>query len=236
MKQGFSGSTVRQVGDRVEKISSDETFSHSKERQDHLVTLSRHAAVLPRIYHIKDQVICMEYVQGEEGLTRQSAYNAGQALRKLHSLGGDYPYPCMTGLEWLIALANENLAQLNAGQRVNAEIGHEYPLDALIHSEPVQLLHKQDGSIVFIDIEGIGLGSRYQDLGFVYYCAIKENQPDLYDLFMQGYLHESDQVELSRVKHLAGIISFAYACFADFAYRMDLGFQLCGEAGVGMGG
>lgn len=213
MKQGYSGSTLRLIGDRVEKVSSDEVFAHSKERQAHLIALSRQTAVLPRIYQIKDQVILMEYVPGEEGLSRQSARAAGKALRELHGLGADYPFPCLTGLGWLIELANENLAQMGSSQRIGPEIMQEYPTDALIHSEPGQYIEMQDGSIVFIDIEGIGLGTRYHDLGSIYYGAIVDGQPDTYDSFIEGYHEGADPIDLSRVKQLAGIYSFAYACF-----------------------
>ncbi len=228
MKQGYSGSTVQRKGHLVEKISSDQTFMHSQERQADLITLSRKLAIFPRIDHIDRQAIYMDYVDGQEGLTIKNARQAGKALRLLHDQRG-YQHPCMTGLVWLIQLANENLARINYAQIISGGIEAEYPNDALIHSEPVQFIEKQDNSIVLIDFEGIGMGSRYQDIGFIYYCVIMEGKPEIYTTFLEGYQAETGQVELRRVKKLAGLISLAYACFADFEKRMKLGLQLWSE-------
>jgi thiamine kinase-like enzyme len=126
-------------------------------------------------------------------------------------------------------MANDNLAQMDTSQRILPEIEADYPCDALIHSEPVQFIEKKDGSIVFIDFEGIGMGSRYQDIGFVYYITMKDDQPEIYTAFMNGYQSEPIQIELVRVKKLAGIISLAYAGFAEFEKRMELGLRLLGE-------
>jgi len=152
MQQGYSGSTVQRKGNLVEKVSSDQEFIHSKERQKDLIALSRKIAVLPCIDHIASPSIYIEYVAGHEGLTKQNTPQAGKALRLLHEQRG-YPHPCMTGLSWLIELANENLAQWNLSQRISFAVTGEYPHDALIHSEPVQLIEKNDGSVVFIDFE-----------------------------------------------------------------------------------
>jgi len=230
VKQGFSGSTVQRKGNLLEKISNDQNFTSSTERQKDLVALSQKVDVLPRIDHIDSQSIYMEYVEGQEGLTEQNARQAGKALRLLHERR-DYQYPCMTGLEWLIQMANENLARMGCSQRVLAEIEAEYPSDALIHSEPVQFIEKRDGAIVFIDIEGIGMGTRYQDLGFVYYITKKDEKPEIFTSFMEGYQSEPVQIEQMRIKELAGIISLAYAQFAEFEKRMELGLRLLGEPG-----
>ena len=227
MKQGFSGSAVQRKGNLVEKVSSDQTFMDSQVRQNDLVALSLKIAVLPHIDHVDKQAITMEFIEGREGLTEHNAQRAGQALRLLHEQR-DYPHPCMNGVDWLVQMANTSLAHLTYGPRIMAEIGAEYPSDALIHSEPVQFIETQDGSIVFIDIEGIGMGTRYQDLGYIYYSTAKEDKLDTYNMFLAGYEPESGLVELVRVKQLAGIISLAYAQFADFQKRMDLGLRLLG--------
>jgi hypothetical protein len=228
MKQGYSGSTVQLIGNLVEKISSDQTFVHSQERQKDLIAFSQKISVLPRIDHMDGQAIYMEYVDGEEGLTEQNARQAGRALRLLHDQRG-YDHTCMTGVDWLVQMANDNLAQMDTSQRILPEIEADYPCDALIHSEPVQFIEKKDGAIVFIDFEGIGMGSRYQDIGFVYYITMKDDQPEIYTAFMNGYQSEPIQIELVRVKKLAGIISLAYAGFAEFEKRMGLGLRLLGE-------
>jgi hypothetical protein len=230
MRQGYSGSTVQRKGNLVEKVSSDQSFIQSKERQKDLVALSQRIAVLPRIDHIASPSIYMEYVDGQEGLTKQKAPQAGKALRLLHEQRG-YLHPCMTGLSWLIEMANDSLAQRNFRERIPFEVTSEYASDALIHSEPSQLIEKNDGSIVFIDFEGIGMGSRYQDLGFIYYRAGLEDQLEVYTAFIQGYQSDSVPIELRRVKRLAGIISLAYARFADAEKRTLLGLRLFEETG-----
>jgi hypothetical protein len=236
MEQGYSGSSVQRKGNLVEKVSSDLSFTGSIERQEDLTALSQKIAVLPRIDHIDSPSIYMEYVDGQEGLTIQNAQPTGIALRLLHEQRG-YPHPCMTGLNWLIELANENLAQMDLSQRISFEVIHEYPNDALIHSEP-QLIEKKNGAIVFIDFEGIGMGSRYQDLGHIYYSAIKDDQPEIYMALIQGYQSDSMQIDMRRVKLLAGIISLAYVGFAlafagnaEAEKRTQLGLRLLGETG-----
>jgi hypothetical protein len=230
MKQGFSGSTVQRKDNLVEKISSDQNFMHCKERQKDLIALSRKTAVLPRIDHIDNQTIHMEYVDGQEGLTEQNALRAGESLRLLHDQRG-YHHFCMTGLNWLIEMANDNLARMDHSERISSEIESEYPCDALIHSEPNQFIEIKDGSIVFIDFEGIGMGSCYQDIGFIYYLMIKDDKPDVYNTFIEGYQSKPIQIEIMQVKRLAGIISLAYATFAEFEKRMRLGLRLLSETG-----
>src|SRR5262245_38412068 len=155
MQQGYSGSTVQLKGGLVEKVSSDQTFMQSPARQNDLISMSRKLSLLPRIDHIDRQAIYMEYIDGQEGLTEHNAREAGKALRQLHAQR-EYRHACETDVNWLIQLANESLAQMDDSQRISADIAGEYPPDALIHSEPVQFIEKPDGSIVFIDIEGIG--------------------------------------------------------------------------------
>lgn len=236
MQQGYSGSSVQRQGRLVEKVSSDQSFSESQARQADLIALSRKLAVLPMIDRIESPSIFMEFVEGHEGLTLQNAPQAGKALRLLHEQAG-YSHPCMTDLHWLIELANENLALMRVSQRIPLEVADDYPRDALIHSEPVQLIEKQDGSVVFIDFEGMGMGSRYQDLGFIQWHALKGNQPDVYDAFIRGYRSDPAEIDPRRVKHLGGIISLAYVGFAlEFAgpeeaeNRLQLGLRLIEEA------
>jgi len=166
MKQGYSGSAVRLVGDHVEKVTSDRAFTEDIERQTALIDLSRRTALVPHISQVDDARILMEFVGGNEGLTELNAEQAGASLRLLHDLDG-FSHPCLTGVNWLVFLANTNLARANCSTRVASELAQHFQNDALIHSEPTQFIQTNDGRIVFIDIEGIGRGSRYQDLGFI---------------------------------------------------------------------
>lgn len=225
MEQGYSGSTVRRVGQLVEKASSDAEFISNDDRQRDLLALSRRLAILPRIDRIESPRIYMDYIEGHEGLNQGNACLAGQALRLLHAQT-DYMHPCMTGVEWLIQLANENLMQSTHSLRIDEGFVRAYPTDALIHSEPVQFVQRASGAIVFIDIEGIGMGSRYQDLGYVYYRSLIESKPDTYAQFASGYISDGSKIEGRRVLQMAGVIALAYAGFADFDTRINLGIHL----------
>ena len=231
MNQGYSGSILRREGDLVEKVSSDQVFMESKERQKYLISLSRKIAVLPRIDHIDNQAIYMEYVDGRDALHEQNAHGAGKALRLLHDQKDYYPFHSMTGVKWLMELANDNLTRTDHRERFSTAIESEYPCDALIHSEPDQFIERNDGAIVFIDFEGIGMGSRYHDLGYIHYATTRDRKPEVYKKFMEGYQTKPIKIEQKRVKRIAGIISIAYAQFADFEERIELGFRLLSEAG-----
>ena len=225
MKQGYSGAVLRRSGDLVEKASADRAFVASRARQRALIALSKRFAGIPRIHSVKGAVMAMDFVTGKEGLTLGNARLAGAALRTLHEQVG-YAFECATGLSWLIDLANQNLRQDRHALRVDPEIEAMYPNDALIHSEPAQIIQRADGSIVFIDIEGIGMGSRFRDLGFVCYIATLRKRPRLFELFASGYgLSESDDAR-RKARTIAGITALAYAGFADRELRIKLGLRL----------
>jgi len=228
MKQGFSGSTVLLEDNIVEKISNDENFISSQERQRDLITLSQKIGILPKIERIAGHSIYMEYVEGLEELTEQNARQAGKALRLLHEQH-EYPHPCMNGLDWLIQMAQESLAQINYDDKLFSGFKSEYRNDALIHSEPFQFIEKKDGTIVFIDIEGIGIGSRYQDLGFMYFITMKEEKPEVFASFISGYQSKPIDIEFAKIKRIAALIAIAYANFAEFEKRVEFGLHLMDE-------
>ncbi len=227
MSQGYSGSSLHRTGDIVVKASSDATFVQSEHRQKDLLSLSSKLDIFPRIHRINPPAIYMEYVEGVEGFTNTNAQKAGQALRRLHEQR-EYQHPCMTGLNWLVDMANSNLSQLVDAGQIGEELEAEYPCDALILSEP-QFIEKQDGSIVFIDVESVGMGSSYQDLAHVYFRLIKDDQPEVFTLFLEGYESGLQPVDLRRVKRLAGVIALAYAGFAEFEKRVQFGLKLLRE-------
>jgi hypothetical protein len=227
MQQGYSGSTVRRSGDLVEKVSSDGEFCANPARQRDLIALSRRLGILPRIERIDGAALIMAFIAGEEGLTRANAARVGQALRVLHAERG-YAHPCMTGMAWLLEAANARLGQISPGRQLPADFLAAYPADALIHSEPVQLIEQADGSIVFIDFEGIGMGSKYQDLGFVEYIAALQDAPEMFGAFLEGYGRAG--LDLRRMKQAAGVVALAYARFYDAEKRTALGLRLLAEA------
>ncbi len=229
MKQGYSGSIVRLVGDQVEKVTSDCALSQDMDRQTALIDLSRRTAVLPRISKVDGATIIMEFVGGNEGLTKLNAQQAGASMRLLHDLNG-FSHPCQTGVDWLVLLANTNLARANCSTRVAPGLAQHFQNDALIHSEPTQFIDTNAGRIVFIDIEGIGRGSRYQDLGFIEYSTRLSESPEVLVSFMRGYLSPPIQLDRWRMRQMAGLIALAYSRFADTEKRQALGLELMEEA------
>jgi hypothetical protein len=225
MKQGYSGSHVRRIGNTVTKTTTDLTFLESEQRQQDLIALSQQVACLPRIHKVEQGTLYMDYVAGREGPTRNNARQAGGALRTLHDQVG-YPHDCATGLWWLIELANQNLQAAGHATQIDHDIEVMYPADALIHSEPIQFVQRLDGSIVFIDIEGIGMGTRYRDLGFVYYIAALRRSMAFFDRFYEGYGATMPALELPKIRTIAGITALAYAGFADTVSRIALGLRL----------
>jgi hypothetical protein len=139
ISQGFSGSRVRKIDSWVEKESADRAFVESPRRLADLTTLSRRLACLPEIAAVRGVVIRMAFIEGEEGLTWENAFEAGRALRTLHEVE-DFRHPCHTGIQWLVDLANENLARAGYEKRIAPDLSDDNPADALIHAEPVQFI------------------------------------------------------------------------------------------------
>jgi hypothetical protein len=228
MKQGHSGSSVERKGHDVEKRTSYHAFAQDLKRQSALMALALRLPCLPAIHRIEGDLIVMEFVDGTEGLTAHNAHTAGSALKLLHD-ESDYEYRCETGVDWVLALANKNLEQAGSRWRIAESIADAFLDDALIHSEPTQVIQRHDDSVVFIDIEGIGRGSRYRDLGFVEYVARRNGTVELLDRFLDGY-DRARQVNRWRMRQMSGITALAYARYADTWRRTELGLQLIREA------
>ena len=225
MQQGHSGSFVERVGATVRKITADGAFAQNLVRQKDLISLSRRLKILPRIIRVEGDLIEMEFIGGSEGLTAQNAFQAGASLRLLHDRR-DFPHPCLTGIGWLIEMANANLIRAGASMRFSEDLARQFQNDALIHSEPTQFIESTDGEIVFIDIEGVGLGSRYQDLGFIEYITNLRENSEALKSFMKGYNSEPIALDARRMRWTAGLTAIAYSGFADTERRLALGIRL----------
>lgn len=226
--QGYSGSTLRLVDGYVEKVSSCRAFVEDRGRQTALQELSQRTRLLPSIVSVEGAMVRMEFIHGTKGMTERNAAQVGASLRLLHGLNG-FPYRAITGVDWLISLASASLAQAKSPFRVSGGLREHYPHDALIHCEP-QFIQTEAGEIVFIDLEEMGQGSRYQDLGFVAYVTMLNQTSELLRPFLSGY--QSSPVELDhwRIHQMAGLIAIAYASFADADRRIALGVRLVQEA------
>lgn len=233
MLQGYSGSTLRLAGGYVEKVSTCGAFVEDSGRQMALRELSQRTSLLPSIVSVEGATLRMEFIRGSEGLTERNAARVGAALRALHELRG-FDYSAITGVDWLISLANDTLARAKIPLRVPAELQESYPHDALIHCEP-QFIEAESGEIIFVDLEEMGLGSRYQDLGFVAYVTRLNQTPELFPTFLSGYQSSPLALDPWRIRQMAGLIAIAYASFADAEMRIALGIQLVQEADQHLG-
>jgi hypothetical protein len=103
------------------------------------------------------------------------------------------------------------------------DFGRHYPIDATIHTEPVQVIHTPPGGIVFIDVDGIGRGSKYQDLGFVKYRCDLYQPEGTWAKFIEGYGHPT--LHNGRLERMAGVVALAYARFYDKVKRVRYGLR-----------
>lgn len=230
MNQGYSGSALRREGDIVVKVSSDEAFVQDRQRQKDLIALSQVLDVLPRIHRIDPPALRMDYIAGHEGFTLNNARRAGDALRRLHD-HQPFAHGCTTGVDWLAMMAGDVQLPNDMRRWTAGALEQEYPADALILAEP-QFIERQDGSIVFIDFEGMGAGSRYHDLAHLYFRMADNAHLDIFAQFLDGYQHARENVDLRRVMKLAGVVALAYARFAEPERRVKLGLRLLEEAGA----
>lgn len=230
MNQGYSGSALRREGNIVVKVSSDAAFVQDRQRQKDLIALSQSLDVLPRIHRIDPPALHMDFIEGHEGFTLHNAHRAGDALRRLHD-HHPFPHLCTTGVDWLALMAEDVQVQVDIRSWMAGALEEEYPIDALILAEP-QFIERPDGSIVFIDFEGMGAGSRYHDLAHIYFRMADNARLDVFAEFLKGYQREQDRVEMRRVVKLAGGVALAYARFAEPERRVKLGLRLLEEAGA----
>jgi hypothetical protein len=222
LTQGFSGSQVTRNGEFLIKLTSDEYFSKSKERQNALMALTKQLSILPTIYEINESQIKMEFISGFEGITVENALQTGLNLKLLHTQTC-YPFPISTGTEWLREKAIQ-AAPIKAKDTSAIDFKTFESNLVLIHGEPTQVINRPNGEVVFIDIEGIGMGSRYHDLGFVYYNASLGGEMSIFSNLIEGY--GKDGIDISKVMQFAGLISLAYSTFADSEKRIELGCAL----------
>jgi len=73
------------------------------------------------------------------------------------------------------------------------------------------------------------MGSRYHDLGSIYYGTMIDGQTGIFPAFMAGYQSTPIHIERWRVMRLAGLYSIAYAGFAEYPKRIEFGLRLLDE-------
>ena len=144
----------------------------------------------------------MEYIEGrpmEE--TPEDAYRIGQAARQLHDLKGYSVRSPETQskkrfYEWF-----RDRSFVMEFDAILDELPDFEKLDqCLIHSDlgPHNMMLRQDGKAIFIDLDDAGIGSRYLDLGwpFIMQFVDFDHDPemkyrfDLAESFLKGYYGE----------------------------------------------
>ena len=179
--------------------------------QAHLF-LGNEKGLAPRIYPARtgEYYVCdqgyrfylMEYIEGrpmEE--TPEDEYRIGQAARKLHDLKGYSVKSPETQskkrfYEWF-----RDRSFVKEFDAILDELPDFEKLDqCLIHSDlgPHNMMLRQDGKAIFIDLDDAGTGSRYLDLGwpFIMQFVDFDHDPemkyrfDLAESFLKGYYGE----------------------------------------------
>ena len=179
--------------------------------QAHLF-LGNEKGLAPRIYPARtgEYYVCnqgyrfylMEYIEGrpmEE--TPEDAYRIGQAARQLHDLKGYSVRSPETQskkrfYEWF-----RDRSFVKEFDAILDELPDFEKLDqCLIHSDlgPHNMMLRQDGKAIFIDLDDAGIGSRYLDLGwpFIMQFVDFDHDPemkyrfDLAESFLKGYYGE----------------------------------------------
>ena len=179
--------------------------------QAHLF-LGNEKGLAPRIYPARtgEYYVCnqgyrfylMEYIEGrpmEE--TPEDEYRIGQAARKLHDLKGYSVKSPETQskkrfYEWF-----RDRSFVKEFDAILDELPDFEKLDqCLIHSDlgPHNMMLRQDGKAIFIDLDDAGIGSRYLDLGwpFIMQFVDFDHDPemkyrfDLAESFLKGYYGE----------------------------------------------
>ncbi len=179
--------------------------------QAHLF-LGNEKGLAPRIYPARtgEYYVCnqgyrfylMEYIEGrpmEE--TPEDEYRIGQAARKLHDLKGYSVKSPETQskkrfYEWF-----RDRSFVKEFDAILDELPDFEKLDqCLIHSDlgPHNMMLREDGKAIFIDLDDAGIGSRYLDLGwpFIMQFVDFDHDPemkyrfDLAESFLKGYYGE----------------------------------------------
>ena len=174
--------------------------------------LGNEKGLAPRIYPARtgEYYVCnqgyrfylMEYIEGrpmEE--TPEDAYRIGQAARKLHDLKGYSVKSPETQskkrfYEWF-----RDRSFVKEFDAILDELPDFEKLDqCLIHSDlgPHNMMLREDGKAIFIDLDDAGIGSRYLDLGwpFIMQFVDFDHDPemkyrfDLAESFLKGYYGE----------------------------------------------
>jgi hypothetical protein len=223
---GYSGSSVQRIDGIVRKQSTYlRRCPDYAERREFLNALSAAFPSIPNLRLFDEGLMEMDFIEGREGIEEIDFQQYGGLVRELHTI--EIPAPAKdTGLDWLVDLAVANLGQ--SEWQAGIELVRPFrglPADAIVHGEITQVITDATGRLYLIDWDECGWGSKYQDLGFVYYQLKLANRVDeCFAAFIDGYGQAG--LELSLIPKVAGLIALAYAGFYDFERRIRIGQTL----------
>jgi len=220
MIQGHSGSYVHRDGEFLIKENPWSPVAVTAERIDALITASRTLDCLPDIHEATPTMLRMQFIPGAEGLNADSAVALGRALRSLHGFAS-FDQPICNGFPWLLVKANQALAKVGR-PALDPGMASLFPEDAVVHGEPTQIIRMRDGSIRFFDFDGMGRGSKFQDLGFLQYWCDLYAGTDLWPVVIEAY---DEAVPEEPIRMASGLVALAYSIFHDFQYRLEYGLQ-----------
>ena len=165
-------------------------------------------------YYISEQgywFYLMEFIEGREmEETPDDEYKIGQAARKLHNLQTyDVKSPFTQSKSRFYTWFRNHSFQKEFDDILDALSDFEELDQCFVHTDigPHNAMLRQDGEVVFIDLDDAGIGSRYLDLGWPFIMQFVDFNHDTeemnyrFDLaqsFLKGYFGED---EISREEY-----------------------------------
>lgn len=226
MLEGHSGSKLKKQGSIIEKQSSYLANAvDAEERGRFLIELSEKFPSAPKIIAVNADVIRYEYVTGEPGFEKADLTEFGKIVRSLHELQIEAPEK-ETGLQWLKDLAATNLQSANAKLDLSVILsGLEDDKQTIVHGEITDVLVDETGKITILDWDEAGRGSKYQDIGYIYFkCQEQRNGDEDFGKFLASY--DDPTLEHTKILQAAGLIAVAYSRWANKDFRLELGLKL----------
>ncbi|MBQ8638878.1 MAG: aminoglycoside phosphotransferase family protein [Lachnospiraceae bacterium] len=145
----------------------------------------------------------MEFIDGRKmEETPEDEYKIGQAARKLHELQGyDVKSPFTQSKEHFYTWFRKHSFVKEFDALLDALPDFEMLDQCFVHTDigPHNTMLRQDGEVVFIDLDDAGIGSRYLDLGWPFimqFVDFNHNTEEMnyrFDLaqsFLRGYFGE----------------------------------------------
>jgi|CXWL01.1.fsa_nt_gi RIO-like serine/threonine protein kinase len=225
--EGHSGSKLEKRGRFIEKRSTYLANCENPENRGRfLIELSKKFSHMPKIIEVRGDLIVYEYVDGEPGFERANLRSFGKIVCELHELKMEIVPEIDTGVHWLHELADNNLRAEGIVLGLNTIVA-ELSADkkVIVHCEITDVVVNKAGKITIVDWDEAGLGTKYQDLGMIYFhCFEKRDGEKDWDEFLEGY--DDASLNRERVLSAAGLIAIAYSRWGNKDFRLKFGRSL----------